>query len=518
MSQPQILIVEDENIVALDIEMRLTGLGYQVVGAVSTGDDAVSYALALNPDLILMDIHLRGEMDGVEAARQIQAQRHIPVVFLTAYADDATFQRAVVTEPFGYVLKPLDEKELQMSLEIALYRHRTEKKLREVSAENERLHKEAQLLAEELEQRVAVRTTQLAQAHDRMQLILDSVDEAIYFMDADQALLYMNPAAEQMTGYASGQVVGSRTALWRGTTDPAILEQLNRAMEEGRSWHGDVVNRRQDGVLYDAELRIIPVLDAGGAVESFVATQRDVSQQKELQRLKVQFVYRIGHELRTPLTNFQLYLDLLARGGPENHTKYTAVLGQEANRLGKLILGFLEMAGLDAAVDSPTLESVDVNEIMRAVSTPVERIIQAKSLIVTYQLAPDLPLALANQRLLARACFHLIDNAVLYAPDHSRILMTTAVQPQKNTEWITITVKNTGLSIPPEEQGMIFDRFYRGEAATQTVAPGAGLGLAFCKESLGKQGGFITVASDPEADVAFTIWLKKMENESVSQR
>ena len=509
MSQSRILIVEDENIVALDIEMRLTGLGYQVVGAVATGEEAVCHALEMQPDLILMDIHLRGEMDGVEAARQIQAQNHIPVVFLTAYADDATFQRAVVTELFGYVLKPLDEKELQMSLEIALYRHRTEKKLREVSAENERLHKEAQLLAAELEQRVAVRTTQLAQAHDRLQLILNSIDEAVYFMDANQSILYMNPAAEQITGYTSDQALSRETILWRGTTNTAIIDQLEHAIADGRSWRGDVVNRRQDGILYDAELRIIPVLDISGDVESFVATQRDISHQKELQRLKAQFVHRIGHELRTPLTNFQLYLDLLARGDPENREKYTAVLGQEVKRLGKLILGFLEMSELDAAVDSPTLEPINVNELIVNGVSPDQRITQAKSLTVAYQLAPDLPLALANQRLLARACFHLIDNAVLYAPDHSRILITTAVHVPKQTEWITITVENTGEGIAPEEQGMLFDRFYRGETAKQSVISGAGLGLAFCKESLEKQGGFITVASDPKTCVAFTIWLKK---------
>jgi PAS domain S-box-containing protein len=509
VSQSRILIVEDENIVALDIEMRLTGLGYQVVGAVATGEDAVSYALEMQPDLILMDIHLRGDIDGVEAARQIQTQRHIPVVFLTAYADDTTFQRAVVTEPFGYLLKPLDEKELQMSLEIALYRHRTEKKLREVSAENERLHKEAQLLAAELEQRVAVRTTQLAQAHDRLQLILNSVDEAVYFMDANQSILYMNPAAEQITGYTSDQALNRETILWRGTTNAAIIDQLEHAIADGCSWRGDVVNRRHDGVLYDAELRIIPVFDADGFVESFVVTQRDVSHQKELQRLKAQFVHRIGHELRTPLTNFELYLDLLARGDPGNHEKYTAVLGREAKRLGKLILGFLEMAGLDATVDPPTLEPVAVNDILAYGVAPDEHIVQAKSLKVAYQLATDLPLALANQRLLERACFHLIDNAILYAPENGRVLTTTAVHVSKNREWITITVENTGVGISLEEQGQVFDRFYRGEAAKQSVIPGAGLGLAFCKESLEKQGGFITVASEPEVNVAFTIWLKK---------
>lgn len=508
MTQSRILIVEDENIVALDLEMRLSGLGYQVVGMTATGEGAIHQALSLRPDLILMDINLRGEIDGVEAALQIQQHQDIPIIFLTAYADDATFRRAVSTELFGYILKPFDEKELQMGIEIALYRHKMEKKLREVADENARLHQEVKMYAAELEKRVVLRTEQLAQAHDRLQLILDTVDEAVYFMDADSILLYMNPSAERITGYELSQVIGSSSALWRGNTSDAVIAQLDQAIVNGEAWSGDVINRRQDGVLYDAELRIIPLFDAAGDVESFVATQRDISSQKELQRLKEQFVFRIGHELRTPLTNFRLYLDLLKRGGVENHEKYTTILRHESKRLTKLILGFLEMAGLDTAADLPTLELLDINGMIVDQIKQNERDIQSGSLEIDLQLLHNLPQAMANKSLLERAFFHLLENAILYTPENGRITIITAVQPQKNRKWITIAVKNTGSNISPEEESVLFDRFYRGEAAQLTVTPGAGLGLAFCKESLEQQGGFITVNRNPETDVVFTIWLK----------
>ena len=119
----RILVVEDEGIIASHIQVVLIGSGYEVVGVSSYGEEAVGKAEALRPDLVLMDIMLRGPMDGVEAAGQIRERFDIPVVYLTAYADDDTLARAKITEPFGYVLKPFERRELQTAIEMALYKH-----------------------------------------------------------------------------------------------------------------------------------------------------------------------------------------------------------------------------------------------------------------------------------------------------------------------------------------------------------------------------------------------------------
>src|SRR5512143_479744 len=102
----KLLVVEDESIVALDLKSSLTMLGYEVIGTAASGEDAIAWAEAGHPDLVLMDINLQGQMDGVEAANRIRARLHTPVIFLTACVDDATLQRAKVTEPFGYLIKP----------------------------------------------------------------------------------------------------------------------------------------------------------------------------------------------------------------------------------------------------------------------------------------------------------------------------------------------------------------------------------------------------------------------------
>ena len=131
MKKTKILIIEDERIIAEDISLTLRTLGYNVCGIGSTGEEAVSMARELKPDLILMDIKLRGEMDGIQAAEAILSNKKLPVIYVTAYADEKTLQRAKITGPYGYVLKPIRQNELRSVIEIGLYKHKMEKKLRE---------------------------------------------------------------------------------------------------------------------------------------------------------------------------------------------------------------------------------------------------------------------------------------------------------------------------------------------------------------------------------------------------
>ena len=130
MSAAKILIVEDEGVVALEIQDQLELLGYEVVGIAITGNEAVRLTAQSQPDLILMDIVLRDSMDGIEAAHQIQQEYDIPVVYLTAHSDEATLQRAKITTPFGYIIKPFNQRDLHITLEMALYKHQMEQKLR----------------------------------------------------------------------------------------------------------------------------------------------------------------------------------------------------------------------------------------------------------------------------------------------------------------------------------------------------------------------------------------------------
>ncbi len=126
MAQTNVLVVEDESIVSKDIQLSLKRLGYNVVGAAATGESAVQLAIENSPDIILMDIMLKGEMNGIEAAGRIREETGIPVIFLTAYADESTLNKAKVTQPYGYIIKPFKEIDIHTSIEMALYKHKKE--------------------------------------------------------------------------------------------------------------------------------------------------------------------------------------------------------------------------------------------------------------------------------------------------------------------------------------------------------------------------------------------------------
>jgi signal transduction histidine kinase len=150
MDRVNILVVEDERVVALDIKGILESRGYIVPAIASSGKEAIQLASEEHPDLILMDIRLKGEMDGVQAAEEIRTRLDIPVIYLTAYADEATLQRAKITEPFGYLLKPFEERELCSTIEMACYKHQMERKLRQMYEAEQHARQTAETLSRRL--------------------------------------------------------------------------------------------------------------------------------------------------------------------------------------------------------------------------------------------------------------------------------------------------------------------------------------------------------------------------------
>ena len=156
MEKINVLVVEDERITARDIKMSLEKLNYTVCGIVATGEDAIHKAIELQPDIVLMDIALQGKIDGVEAAKQICTKSQIPVIFLTAYSDQETLERANATQPFGYLLKPFEDKLLHITLQIALSRHQATLELQKALAISEGLRQEAEAQHELKSQFVSV--------------------------------------------------------------------------------------------------------------------------------------------------------------------------------------------------------------------------------------------------------------------------------------------------------------------------------------------------------------------------
>lgn len=172
----RVLIVEDEQIVALDLKQRLENMGYEVVGNVAMGEKSFEVAANNKPDLLLMDIKLAGTIDGIQTAELMRKFYNLPVVYLTAFADTATLERAKTTQPFGYIIKPFTDQELQSNIEMALFHHG------EVSQSRE--------------------------GDTWLEVLINSIRDAVISVDDEAKIKFMNSNAEQITGYFEEDVVG----------------------------------------------------------------------------------------------------------------------------------------------------------------------------------------------------------------------------------------------------------------------------------------------------------------------
>jgi len=177
MARARILIVEDEKITAMEISHHVQSLGYEPLGPVASGEEAVATVCDFCPDAILMDIVLKGPMDGIQAATTILSKYHCPVVYITAHSDQSTLDRAKLSKPFGYIIKPISERELHIAIEIALYNHEMEERLKE--------------------SKVWLRTT------------LNSIDEAIIALDTRGVVTLINPVAQAFLGWPEADALGT---------------------------------------------------------------------------------------------------------------------------------------------------------------------------------------------------------------------------------------------------------------------------------------------------------------------
>lgn len=176
MAKAQILVVEDESIIAEDIRISLEALGYAVPSVASSGEMAIKKVKENKPDLVLMDIVLYGDMDGIETANHIRSNFNIPVIYLTAYSDEKILERAKITEPYGYIIKPFKERELQINIEIALYKHKIENELKE--------------------------------SKEFYESVLEGIVTSVWVTDKNDVIIYANKGMAKVIGISPSQIVG----------------------------------------------------------------------------------------------------------------------------------------------------------------------------------------------------------------------------------------------------------------------------------------------------------------------
>ena len=250
MKKKQILIVEDERIVADDIKMSLERLGYVVSSIAFSGKEATKKAEELHPDLVLMDIVLKGEMTGIETAGIIHSRFDIPVVYLSAYADDKTLERAKITEPFGYILKPFEDRDLHSTIEMALYKHKMENRLKE--------------------------------SEERHRSVVENAHDVIYIITPN-GLQYVNPAFEKLAGFKKNELCNPEFNFWSiiHPDDLKLMKEREKAKKKGvketASFEFRIISK--DGGMKTVEANIVNIGKNGEVKE--IGILRDITDRKQ---------------------------------------------------------------------------------------------------------------------------------------------------------------------------------------------------------------------------------------------
>lgn len=281
MSKASILIVEDEQIVSMDIKNSLEILGYGIAGQANHGEDAVKKAGELHPDLILMDIGLKGQMDGIEAATQIRVRFDLPVIFLTAYADQSTLERARNAEPYGYILKPFENHQLIIAIELAVYKHGMEKKLRE--------------------------------SEERYNLAARGANDGLWDWNLTKNEVYYSPRWKAMLGFKEEEI---------GNSPDEWLKRIHH--DDRKQVQENIVAHIKGGTPhFENEYRIkhangsdmwvlcrgLAVRDSGGNAYRMAGSQTDITTRKLAED---RLAYDSLHDVLTKLPNRALFMDRLA--------------------------------------------------------------------------------------------------------------------------------------------------------------------------------------------------------------
>jgi len=472
-----ILIVEDEAVVAMDLEQRLTRIGHRVLATTGTAEGAARCAGDLHPDLALMDIRLKGTGDGIEAADEIRRRFDIPVVFVTAYSDAQTVQRAKAAGPYGYVLKPVDDRELDVTIALAIYRHRAERRLR---------------------------------AMERwLSTALRSIADGVIATDLAGRITFFSPVAQMLTGWQEDEALARHVddvlVLVNEETGESIENPVHRVLSEGLVVGLSPATSllRRDGTRIAVSDSAAPMRDASDTVSGMVIVIRDVREQRkrdeeQRQAQKLEAVGRlaggIAHEFNNLMTVVVGQCDLLledAALAPALHAPVEDIrgAGRRAASLTRQLLTFGRKQPFRP-------EALDLNGIVNGIAQMLARILGDHVRLVT-ELSPDPVVIRADKAQIEQMIVNLAANGRDAMPAGGTLTIATF----RDGPFIALRVTDTGVGITPEVRLRLFEPFF----TTKGVGQGTGLGLAAVHGTVAAAGGRIDVESAPGAGTSFIV-------------
>lgn len=479
MQSTDVLIVEDEAVIAMDLTRRLQKLGYRVATTVPSGEEALAWTARQRPDLVLMDIVLCGQLDGIHTADELRRQYGLPVIFLTAYSDDKTLSRASGARPYGYLLKPFDDRELYTAVEMALYRARSERQLQE--------------------------------SEERFRLIAENAPDFILVLEPDGEIKFLNHSGD----LPYTQIIGTNLRDWvnagqRGALQAALhtaqsgtrveVELPATVLGLGERWfNARVAPLRVDGKITSLIAVCTDITERRQAEE----TQRRYAAELEAQNVELDaFAHTVAHDLKNPVGHIAGYLELLQwdyrRFSDEARLDIIARANAATGRLATIIDELLTLSRIRRAEVNVYAISMDV-VVTAALSRLAEQIQQAKAVIIQPQSWPPV---LGHGQWLEEVWVNYLSNALKYGGQPPRIELGF---DQLADGELRFWVHDNGRGLSAEEQARLFVPFTR---LSETVSHGHGLGLSIVRRVADKLGGQAGVESAPGEGTRFYFTLR----------
>ncbi|MBK1990209.1 response regulator [Sphaerospermopsis aphanizomenoides BCCUSP55] len=490
MEQAKILVVEDEIIVARTISSQLHQLGYIITGTASSGKAALAKALETQPELVLMDIILKGEIDGITTAANIREQLDIPIIFLTAHSDDQTIERAKITQPFGYVVKPFTVTDLRIAIEIALSQHKLERELRE--------------------------------SRDQLATLLNCMSDAVIATNEQGIVTYINPAAHHLTAWEQEDALGKNISdvftIIDEVTEEIIENPIHKTLREE-----PVVNLGESQSLITKNGQIIPIgnnaspLKRHNKISGAVVVFWDMSerrqkehleqalkQEQELNRLKSLFISTVSHEFRNPLAMIQTAVELIEmQGNNLTTTKRNAYFNRIYNAvqsMEKLMEDVLFMGKAEAGYLGYNPAPIKLDKFCRDLIEEFT-IIKSISQQILFNCHSHYTDGVMDERLLRYLFINLLSNAVKYSHPGSQIQFNLTCDMEAGVA--IFQIQDQGIGIPTADRNRIFDSFYR--ASNVQSIHGNGLGLVIVKRCVDAHNGKIDISSQVDVGTTFTV-------------